>query len=329
MNSYTVIKQFIDGGTRTTVTTSDILYKWDNSETISIAVNPGPSPDPETNYVAGIELSSGLYSWVGSANSLEYLALASDAVSGEPSGGGSQGAQGPVGPQGTTGSQGAAGPQGATGSAGAAGAQGFQGPIGNQGPVGVQGSTGSTGSQGPVGSQGVVGSQGPTGTPSNLILKSSFTTVSNSATLSISSLDINTDGEYRLIVDYKPNASATGEEIYLYINGDTTLTHYNQEGLQIPWYVWGAQNKPWIGVLAPEQGFLDITIKRTTSGWVTARGLQLTGWASGGSPFYGCETYVRKTDAVAANVTSMSIVANVANGFLTGTKWWLYKLTRS
>jgi len=223
------------------------------------------------------------------------------------------------------GSGGATGPTGPTGATGPAGATGATGPTGDTGAAGATGATGPTGD---TGAAGATGATGATGTPSNLILVNSGTLASNNTTITVSSLDINTDGEYRLIINYIPNAGSNGEDMYFYVNGDTTNTNYNSDGFQVPSYSWGDQNKPWIGGLTQHEGSLDIIIRRSISGWVMATSTMMSRY-DGVSAVYMMNMFVRKTDGVVANITSISIVGNLADAFLTGTRWYIYKLTRS
>lgn len=137
---------------------------------------------------------------------------------------GTTGPTGPTGPTGSQGIQGTAGTNGAVGATGPTGPQGtagINGTNGVTGPTGPQGTAGTNGSIGPTGPTGANGATGPTGASAGgtagwaLV---SYTTATNSASVTVSSLNLATDLCYRVVFQMIAD-SATNSEVSMTVGG--------------------------------------------------------------------------------------------------------------
>jgi len=156
-------------------------------------------------------------------------------------------------------------------------------------------------------------------------LVSTTTLVGASNTISLASLDINTDGRYLLDISH---ISPAAETVSLYANADNTAAHYysqfytannatiNASRVNLPevFYAQAAQTSSYKIDVNLDNGYFTFkvppSIDRVTSAIVQ--------WSAVGA----------KTDATIANLTQLDLVTSGANGFSIGTVVSLYKLRK-
>ncbi len=159
----------------------------------------------------------------------------------------------------------------------------------------------------------------------NLVLVEHKDVGSDTTSVTFSSLDINTDGKYLLILEVL-EAGVNTSTISLYVNGLTTATDYQSQRLQASGTGTSASrdNNARIMVIdVNDTGLATIWIS-LINGYYYASSIGPTDQAN-----IRYDNFAVRKDATVANITSLVIEGNETNGIDGNSKMTLYKLTES
>lgn len=175
-----------------------------------------------------------------------------------------------------------------------------------------------------------VPSHNHTGVGDGGIIKPFYDNILSSATttITISNLDSNANFGYRIEIFY-PQMGTSSNNISFYINGDLVNNHYQtQKVISTGTSITAsnsltAQINNGINISANDYSYItgtfNVIANNLATGFFTCFDIQ-------GGTLYNTYTGLQKKDAVVANITSITLLSSVSNGFGVGTRVRIWNL---